>query len=207
MKITTIFWDFDGVILDSMNVRDWGFKEIFKNFSKPQVEELIRYHRINGGLSRYVKISYFYESILGKSITQEQVSEYANRFSLLMKSELTNKKNLIMDSVNFIKENHKNYCFHIVSGSDQTELRYLCAELGVSEFFLSIHGSPTPKTQLVQNLLDNHGYDRESSILIGDSLNDYDAAKINKITFFGYNNKSLSQIGEKYIDTFKNFEF
>ena len=32
--IKTILWDFDGVILDSMAVRDWGFKEIFKDFSR-----------------------------------------------------------------------------------------------------------------------------------------------------------------------------
>ena len=27
----TILWDFDGVILDSMKIRDWGFEEVFKN--------------------------------------------------------------------------------------------------------------------------------------------------------------------------------
>ena len=26
----TVLWDFDGVILDSMKVRDWGFEQIFK---------------------------------------------------------------------------------------------------------------------------------------------------------------------------------
>ena len=30
----TILWDFDGVILDSMKIRDWGFEEVFKNFKK-----------------------------------------------------------------------------------------------------------------------------------------------------------------------------
>ena len=30
----TILWDFDGVILDSMEVRDFGFREIFKNSKK-----------------------------------------------------------------------------------------------------------------------------------------------------------------------------
>ena len=42
--IKTILWDFDGVILDSMAVRDWGFKEIFKDFSKEQVIKLLEYH-------------------------------------------------------------------------------------------------------------------------------------------------------------------
>ena len=32
--IKNILFDFDGVILDSMPVRDFGFREIFKEFDK-----------------------------------------------------------------------------------------------------------------------------------------------------------------------------
>ena len=59
-----ILWDFDGVILSSMHIRDWGFREIFKTFKKEDVQKLLDYHNLNGGLSRYVKIRYFYEEIL-----------------------------------------------------------------------------------------------------------------------------------------------
>lgn len=204
-NIRTIFWDFDGVILDSMNLRDWGFREIFKSFDAELVEQLIEYHRINGGLSRYVKIRHFYEKILNKAISEEQVMEYANQFSVLMKQELTNKDNLIMDSVRFIENNFNKCKFHVVSGSDQTELRFLCKELGVANFFLSIHGSPTPKTQLVKDLLDKYGYDKDSAILIGDSLNDYDAAVKNNISFYGYNNEDLKKVSSNYIPIFETF--
>lgn len=204
MRITTIFWDFDGVILDSMAVRDWGFREIFKAFNKQQVEELIAYHRANGGLSRYVKIRYFYEEILNEEITEAEVLEYADCFSVLMKEELTNPKNLILDSVNFIQQNYKNYKFHIVSGSDQNELRFLCEELGLSSYFISIHGSPTPKEVLVAKILKDQAYSIESCCLIGDSINDYQAAKKNRIFFFGYNNPELKQVSNQYIE---NLEF
>lgn len=205
MKIETILWDFDGVILDSMAVRDWGFKEIFKDFSKDQVEALIDFHRENGGLSRYVKIRYFYETILNESITEEKVLEYAESFSVLMKKELTNLDNLISDSVTFIKENFGKYNFHIVSGSDQTELRFLCKELGLDSYFISIHGSPTPKKQLVKTLLDNHKYDKKHTCLIGDSMNDFEAADVNDIAFYGYNNTDLKMKGNSYIYSFSDF--
>ena len=201
----TILWDFDGVILDSMHVRDFGFKEIFKDFTKEQVCKLIEYHRTNGGLSRYVKIRFFYEKILDKAITEEEVLEYAEKFSVLMKQELVNTNNLINDSVTFIKRNFKKYNFHIVSGSDQKELRFLCKELGLDSYFISIHGSPTPKKQLVENLLKKHNYDKKSSCLIGDSWNDYEAAKVNNIDFYGYNNTDLKAIGKSYIPSFIAF--
>ena len=47
MKV--IFWDFDGVILDSMVVRDAGFREIFKRYDTNKVNKLISYHRENCG--------------------------------------------------------------------------------------------------------------------------------------------------------------
>ncbi|MEX0312830.1 MAG: HAD family hydrolase [Allomuricauda sp.] len=189
--IKTILWDFDGVILDSMRIRDLGFRRIFKDFDSSQVDDLIGFHRDNGGLSRYVKIRYFYENILNQTISEEKVDQYANDFSALMREKLIEKQNLIEDSVNFIKDNYDGYNFHIVSGSDQNELRFLCGELGIAQFFNSIHGSPTPKKELVKLVMDRNGYKKKETCLIGDSKNDYEAAKANEIHFVAYNNHTL----------------
>jgi HAD superfamily hydrolase (TIGR01549 family) len=205
--IKNILWDFDGVILDSMKVRDWGFEEIFKLFDKDKVSLLLEYHRKNGGLSRYVKIQYFYEEILAKEITEEEIMSYANEFSILMKKELVNPKNLIQDSLAFIKENYKKYNFHIVSGSDQKELHFLCKELDIHQYFLSIHGSPTPKNQLVKELLNKYNYPIAETCLIGDSVNDYEAAKNNNINFYGYNNKEIFFKDANYIYELNSFNF
>ena len=123
-----------------------------------------------------------------------------------MRKELTNPKNLILDTVEFIKKNHQNYNFHIVSGSDQEELRFLNKELGIAKYFISIHGSPTPKKELIANILDKHNYQLENTCLIGDSINDFDAADYNKIQFYGYNNKLLSSYGV-YIHSLANYKF
>lgn len=201
-----ILWDFDGVILDSMEVRDFGFKEIFKNFNDEQISLLIKFHRENGGLSRYVKIRYFFETILNQEITDDKVGHFASKFSDIMRSELTNPKNLIQDSVSFIEQNHSRYNFHIVSGSDQEELRFLCNELNLSSYFISIHGSPTSKNTLVEQLLSKYGYLKDETCLIGDSINDFDAAIVNDIGFYGFNNILLEN-KDKYIYEFVDFKF
>lgn len=206
--IKTVFWDFDGVILDSMKVRDWGFKEIFNDYERPLVDKLLDYHKENGGLSRYVKIRYFFEVLLGTSITEAGVLEYAQKFSFLMKQELTNPKNLILDSVTFIKENYDKFNFHIVSGSDQEELRFICNVLKIKKYFKSIHGSPTPKNQLVKDLLNKYNYSTDETCLIGDSVNDFEAAKSSNISFYSFNSKFLKEkkIGH-YINNFSQFNF
>ena len=196
----TILWDFDGVILDSMKVRNWGFREIFKDFDNKFVQKLIEYHIENGGLSRYVKIRYFYEKILKTKISEDKIFKYAEQFSILMKKKLINKDNLIDDSLVFIKNNFKKYNFHIVSGSDDKELNYLCKKLDISKYFISIHGSPTCKNDLVKNLLTKHKYSQV--YLIGDSINDFEAAKINNIKFYGYNNPKLISLNPNYINSF-----
>ncbi len=205
--IRNILFDFDGVILDSMPVRDFGFREIFKEFDKELVEKLIEYNNLNGGLSRYVKIRYFYEELLKESISEKKVQELAQKFSGIMKKELTNKKYMIEETVKFIEDNHKKYNLHIVSGSDGDELRFLCKELEIDKFFLSIDGSPTPKNELVANVLQENNYLENKTILIGDSINDYEAAKVNNIDFYGFNNKELINYSKTYIDNFENVLF
>lgn len=197
--IKTIFWDFDGVILDSMPIRDYGFAKIFEEFDKSLVDKLLEYHTLNGGLSRYVKIKYFYNELLGQDVSDERVQELADKFSTIMKTELTNTKYLIKESVEFIKQNYTNYIFHIVSGSDEKELNYLCDELGLRDYFKTIEGSPTHKNDLVKNILKKFSYHPKECVLIGDSINDYEAANTNAMKFYGYNNEKLRGLDD-YIE-------
>jgi phosphoglycolate phosphatase-like HAD superfamily hydrolase len=200
-----ILWDFDGVILNSMEIRGRGFREVLKSYPSDEVDKLMEFHNLNGGLSRYVKFRYFFEKIRNQSITEAEVKQWANRFSLIMKKLLVDTSLLIEDSVAFIRENHNKYQMHIVSGSDEIELRYLCEKLSLSNYFISIQGSPTPKVKLVADLLDFHNYKNTNVILIGDSMNDHEAAHLNKILFYGFNNCLLKQFN--YINNFKLFKF
>ena len=202
---STILFDFDGVILDSMPTREYGFRKIFEMYEDQDVKKLIVFHNQNGGLSRYVKIKYFYEEVLNKSITSEVIESYANKFSVIMKEKLTDKANLIPLALKFIENHSKHYNLHIVSGSDEVELNYLCKKLNISHHFISINGSPTPKNDLVKILLTKYQYKKESVCLIGDSKNDYDAAVINNIKFYGFNNDELKGYGH-YINDFTIFE-
>jgi HAD superfamily hydrolase (TIGR01549 family) len=190
-KIQTLFWDFDGVIMDSNAVRDSGFEEVLKEYPQTEVNALMAFHRENGGLSRYVKFRYFFEDIRRESITEEEIRIWASRFSEIMMQTLIKPDLLIDETLNFIKTNTRKYTMHIVSGSDQRELRKICKSLDIAQYFLSIHGSPTPKNDLVADLLQTHSYDKSTCLLIGDSKNDFEAAQINDILFMGYGNEII----------------
>lgn len=193
-----IIFDFDGVILNSMPVRDEGFKLIFRDYPNDKVEELLLYHNKNGGLSRFNKIEYFYTQILKKPISKDKIYEYADRFSEEMRQELTKPKYRIEDAFEFIRRSDSE--MHIASGSEEKELQYLCKEHGIDKYFKSINGSPTAKNEIVKNIINMNNYNRAEVALVGDSVNDYEACQVNHIEFFGYNNYKLKGTANNYIE-------
>ena len=199
-----ILWDFDGVIIDSSEIRELGFKQVLSHFPSNQVKDLLEFHNKNGGLSRYVKFRYFFEEIRGENVDAEEINKYAEEFSEIMRKKLISQDYLINEVENFILHNYKRITMHIVSGSDQEELRYLCKKLKIETYFHSINGSPVPKIKLVENLINRYNYKLQEICLIGDSINDFEAANANEIDFYGFNNPKLKEKGFNYIDHFRD---
>lgn len=186
-----ILWDFDGVLMNSNAVRDIGFEKVLADYPAEQVTALMTYHKANGGLSRYVKFRYFFEVVRNESVSDEQIQELAKKFPSIMQEILFDKLLLINDSIEFVQQNFSKYKMHIVSGSDGVELRSLCKYLEIDKYFITIEGSPTIKNELVKQLLFKYKYNCESCVLVGDSVNDMEAARVNNISFAAYNNSAL----------------
>ena len=186
--IKNIIFDFDGVILDSVPTKTEGFRKLFENYPKEKVEQLIDYHIKNGGISRFVKIKYFFKDLIAENISDAEIQNHADNYSELTKEVLTNPKYIIHDAVDFIKQNYENYNMHIASGADENDLRYICEKQELTQYFLTVNGSPIKKCEIVKNILNINNYNKNETILIGDSINDYEAANSNGIEFYGYNN-------------------
>ncbi|PHM16484.1 MAG: hypothetical protein CJD30_11315, partial [Sulfuricurvum sp. PD_MW2] len=86
--IKNILFDFDGVILDSMKIKGDGFKELFKDYSEENIKILEAYHYANGGTSRFEKIEYFFQKILNKEITQNEILHLADQFGKIIESKI-----------------------------------------------------------------------------------------------------------------------
>lgn len=201
-NIKNIIFDFDGVIIDSMDVRANGVSEVFSHYDNNLVDKFIEYYRYNAGLSKFIKIKYFYNEILGKDISDEKINKYSNQLSNIMKERLASKEILINNTFEFIKNNYRKFNFHIASGSEEVELRFLCDKLEISQYFKCINGAPLHKNELVNKIIEENNYKKEETIIIGDSINDFDAAEINNIGFVGYNNLNLKEKGLGYIYKF-----
>ena len=56
---------------------------------------------------------------------------------------------------------------------------------------------------MVESVLLDNEYLTKETILIGDSINDYVASEVNGIDFYGFNNTSLINISEQYLENYK----
>jgi len=186
-----ILWDFDGVLMDSNPIKDLGFERVLAEYPVEEVAALMDYHRKNGGLSRYVKFRYFFEQIRKEPATESRIADLAAAFSLVVKRLMLDSSLLIQETLAFVRQNHHCIPMHIVSGSDEEELRSVCAQLAIAQYFLSVNGSPVSKKDLVARIMETYGYDRDRTVLIGDSINDYEAARENGINFLAYNNPAI----------------
>ncbi len=184
MKYQHIIFDFDGVLVESNEIRFNGFRKLFKGFPEDQIDQLVAYARANGGVSRYKKIEYFFNEIRQEPVSDEQVDHWAAQFSELVEQDIVEAKP-VEGSLEFLREYFSHFDFAIVSGSDQAELRRICKKRKIDHFFEMILGSPTEKKENIAALLSDLNWQHNKSLYVGDSNNDLDAATANDLDFVG----------------------
>ena len=72
--IKAIIFDLDGVIAESADIKTEAFKELIADYPK-KIDEIINYHLVSAGISRYVKLLNIHELILGKDLPKDKEIE------------------------------------------------------------------------------------------------------------------------------------
>ena len=184
MKYQNIIFDFDGVLVESNEIRFNGFRKLFKSYPQDQVGRLVGYAKANGGVSRYKKIAYFFSEIRQEPISDLSIKKWADQYSNLVEQEIVEAQS-VKGSLEFLEKFVDHFDFAIVSGSDQTELRSICKKRKIDHFFKSILGSPIEKKENIAALLSDLNWQHKKSLYVGDSNNDLEAAKANNLAFLG----------------------
>ena len=181
LDVKTIFWDFDGVIKDSVEVKSDAFEELFLPYGKEFARKVRKHHELNGGMSRFDKLPIYLEWSC-QSPSKEQVDKYAVRFSLLVKEKVI--YSAWVDGVlDYLINNHKRQQFFLITATPQQEIEEILSQLEIADYFDQVVGSPINKCKAIKMLLDQYSIVPEQAIMIGDSNSDYEAAVYNRIPF------------------------
>jgi len=200
-----IFWDFDGVIVDSLSIKRDAFAQVLAAYDDKLIAQLLRYHDEFGGVSRFKKFNYFFHDILKKKIPSDLLDEYLDQFSKIVVDNL-NHSHINSAPFSFISQAHRTTPCHIVSASEHFELQNICNKLEISNYFITINGSPKPKTDIIHNIIEEYSYHRENCVYIGDSLSDLESANNLGVNFLGYGNIKFIELGIPIVDFCRLFK-
>lgn len=180
-----VFFDFDGVILDSVHVKTRAFAQMFRPFGAQIEKKVVEYHLANGGISRFEKFKYFYENFLEQTISEEKIKELSNRFSALVVQEVL-KSPFIEGALETLEQLRQiNIPMFVVSGTPHEEIQYIVQKRNLSKYFVEVHGSPSKKERIIHDIITRHKFEPASSLFIGDSIEDYNSAMANGLRFLG----------------------
>ena len=182
--IKAIIFDFDGVLVESVDVKTRAFARMFENKGEEVVRKVTDFHLKNGGLSRVHKFKYYYKNILETSLTEEKLKELCNTFSKLVVEEVI-KSPYVNGAKEFLDKFYSKLDFYVASGTPEEELREIVMCRGMDMYFKGIYGSPAQKGDIARMVLLQNGYNSDEVVFIGDSITDLNGAQESGVRFIG----------------------
>ena len=176
-----VFWDFDGVIKDSVMVKSAGYEKLFLPFGKDVVRQVNEHHNVHGGISRYEKIP-LYLSWAGEPANPLQVQDFCDRFSDLVQQAVVDSP-WVPGVCEYLSSHYADQCFVLITGTPQKEIEEILHALNITRYFRNVYGAPKAKTIMVKDVLERLSCPFEQALVIGDSGTDLEAAKNNNVAF------------------------
>lgn len=176
----SIVFDCDGVLLDSNALKTQSFYRAALPYGEAHATSLMNYHRTNGGISRYLKFQYFLDHMVpglkGPGL-EELLERYAHEVADALRACA------VAEGLGELRELTAGSRWHVVSGSDQAELRALLADRGLADLFDGgIFGSPDDKSEILTRELAAANI-REPALFLGDSKYDSEVSLAQGLDF------------------------
>ena len=175
--------DFDGVILESVEVKTEGFRKLF-SFVPGLVDEIVAYHRKNTGVSRFDKFRHIYREILKEPLSEDQFRFLSDRYAELVVEGVVNSP-YVPGAREFLRSWHVRIPLSVVSASPQGELGDIVRRRGLSPCFRKVYGAPTRKEDAIREILEVTGCPPDRVLFVGDAVNDLKAARAAGVRFVG----------------------
>ena len=180
--IRGIAFDFDGVLVESVDVKTKAYARLFEEYGEGVVSRVVDYHLTNGGISRFVKFRVIYSEILNKPLSEKKFQSLCDEFSNIVVDEVVAAP-WVEGAREFLENNKNRYLFFIVSGTPQDELGSIVRRREMGHYFCEVLGSPKNKETLLKGALSRLKLFPEETVFVGDAETDWNAAKELGVTF------------------------
>src|SRR2546426_9709656 len=127
--LAAIVLDFDGVILESVDVKTRAFRRLFAAYPEQQ-ERVVRLHLENGGMSRYEKFRRIYSEFLHQALPDDEMARLDREFGALVAQEIEACP-FVHGARHFLERRAAEYPLFIASGTPEGELQAIVARRGL----------------------------------------------------------------------------
>jgi phosphoglycolate phosphatase len=185
MKIKVVVFDFDGVLVDSVGLKNQAFEEIYQEHFGELTLEVQEYINKNGGLERAKRFTHFYQSKEGRDPSEDELELLSKLFALKVKQVMIDRALMpkVLNTLEALK--NRKVPMYIASGTPHEELQDICFQIGVKEYFEDIYGAPNSKASVIQKVAPKHALPMQQVLMVGDSITDWNAAHMTQCQFLG----------------------
>lgn len=184
MDVDALVFDFDGVLVDSVEVKTEAFAELFRPHGAEIVRAVVEHHRANGGVTRDEKFRHAYEVLLGKPLAPDELRALRARFASLVVDRVVAAPE-IPGAGEFLRAWSARVPCHVVSATPEDEIRVIVDRRGLAPRFASVRGAPTGKSEHLRDIVREGGLDPARVVFFGDATTDLEAARANGVRFQG----------------------
>ena len=182
MKV--IVFDFDGVLVESVDVKTKAFAELFKGESSEIIEKMVEYHLENGGISRFEKFRYYYKYLLKRPLSEENEKELGERFSRIVMKKVIEAP-WVAGAKETLDYFYNKLPLYVASGTPDRELKQIITARKMDHYFQDIFGAPEQKSSILRKIIDITKTKPDHVIMVGDAMSDYQASKEVGVRFIG----------------------
>lgn len=199
-----VFWDFDGVIKESVDIKTQAYVALFQSNQPEIVERIRQHHEANGGVSRFDKIPIYLEWA-GMACTEARIEEYCDKFSQMVIQKVIESP-WVPGVEKILRSRNKKQKYVVISATPQNELYQILTALNLVDCFSAIFGAPRKKIDVIKETLRAESLNPDACVMIGDATTDLDAAIANKIYFllrkYNGNRNQFPDYAGAYIEDF-----
>lgn len=183
-RFDAVVFDFDGVLVESVNVKTQAFAALYSGYGSAVVEQVVAFHLANGGLSRYEKFHYFHNKLLGIHLSHEEENRLAAEFNARVEAAVVAAP-WVEGAEEFLAKYHTAIPLFVASGTPEEELKRILQKRHISHYFRAAFGSPAKKGAILRSILESGGYRPAKVLMIGDALLDLEGAEEAGTCFLG----------------------
>ncbi|HTE53101.1 MAG TPA: HAD family hydrolase [Kofleriaceae bacterium] len=175
-RLGAVVFDFDGVILESADIKTDAFVELFSHLPPSLVAQVREHHLANLGISRFVKFDWIYQNVIQQPLAETERLELGDRFSSIALRKVLACP-FVPGAEAALAALAPRYPLFVASGTPQDELDRVVDARELRAHFREVWGSPREKANILADIASRHDLAMDQILFVGDGASDERAAR------------------------------